>query len=252
MKIIDEKMAIQNLINSEDIISDSPSQSELNLLAKHFRSIGKGAIGIKKELLEYCSSRFTYFNPVIFRESINNAVRIGMRSEPKSPREVLVTQGELDEIRTVPCFKLQKILFSMLVFVKAFNPDDELGIFSNGINFSNLRWILKVSDTRMSFPEFMSYLYYLETCGLLFVRHSWKANSTLTSLSYVESFYPESHVLKITGSVDELENAGTIYKDFVGGVLYWCTMCGREGIKNSNRQTRCETCAQEMDKMRKR
>ena len=252
MRVIDEQVEIERLLNPKSVIGVSPSQSDLNLLAKHFRSEGKGKIGIRKALLKYCKEHYVYFNPIIFRQAITKAVRIGMKSKIRLLRDVLLTRDELREIRTVPYFKLQQILFSMLVFVKSMNPVGEKGIFSNGIDVSNFRWILKASDTRMSLTNFKKHLFYLESTGLISTKLTWKTNSTITSLLYVGDFFPENHILKVEGKIEELEKAGTLYKKFCGGFLYWCTGCGKEGIKNSNRQTRCEDCTSLLDKWRKR
>lgn len=240
-KLLSETSEIENLLLAEKL-EDTPTQYQLNLLAKHFRSLGKGRIGIQKSLIDFCKTKFEYFNPIIRRSSIMLAVKVGMNHPIRELSDVYITQNELDEIKTVPYFKIQKVLFSFLVFIKSMNPIGENGVFMNGTDQSNIRQILKISDTRWSLSDFENITPYLHSCCLM---DGYIVNKTsyIYIPLYIGEFQPKEWELMIPGDVSEIEKAGVIYKDYRGGELYWCSNCGEEGVKTSNRQTKCAACS---------
>jgi len=223
-----ERLLVSGFENKYD-----PSYYEILLLAKHYRQSGLGKKLIKDKILQFCQDMALEFNVVYYIQDIKSATVSAMKNSTfVSFRDVYIYEDELDKIRQYENFKIQKILFSMLVYAKSFYNKKTFSL-------SSLSNILTSSGTRITKSNFNSYLHELHEYVDIKVGRNLRAYFYLLYSSDRDDL---DFSIKIT-ELSDLYRCGEIYLDFVGGKeLFWCEDCGVESQRESNRQKKCPKC----------
>jgi len=228
----------------EEILSNGfknghATRKELNLLAKHYYWVEKlSKEKVYSALVIFCYEHDSGFNEIIMRKALKSAVNYALTHPILVPKDVVIYQWELDRISEYKDFRVQKVLFSILVRAKAFGS-------KNTISELEIPIALKESRTKMSFSEFKKI-----------------SHSLIDYLEYKSPHKGRFYYIKYSGSHDTKwvfqfsdkipDNTSENFKKYIGGELYWCDKCGKPGIKNSNRQRVCEECRILADKEKKR
>ena len=91
----------------------------LRALAKYYRYMGDKPKTIYEKILSFCLKYDPNFNEEIFGYRIESAIKRTEKWKLRLPVEIYITEKELDNIRSVKNFKLEKILFMMLVMSRS-------------------------------------------------------------------------------------------------------------------------------------
>lgn len=241
MVYFDEKRVADSIIKNNRFKYGTPQTYEIKALAKHLREKGFSTKGkLRSALVALCQEIDNTFSEVIYHDDINDAINSALVDDFRRIPVIHVFAKEIGEIRRVKNFKLQKILFTMLVYAKAFPK--------SGYNaIAVVDWLLKSlfhqSKTRISYYSFLDkYKKELEKLGLIEYRVG--RNRKGVYARYILKFVEETglEIYRFENEVDML-NSAKIYQDIIiGGELLWCVDCGKEVKKESNRQKRCSEC----------
>ena len=239
--IRNEKMDAERLLKS-GFSGSEPTYYEFMILAKHFRQSGFGEVRIKKKIIEFCEKKVDYFSEAHYVPIIKSAIRRAIKKpEYILNRVVRIYPSELDSIRRVRNFKVQKILFSAIVHAKAFYS-------RNTFSADTLSSVLASSKTKVGVERFKKFL---PTIGNLLDVKMGLGNMHYFSLGFCSDLDDDSFEIEIT-SLNEIRSCGDIYQDYMGGELGWCLDCGEEFIKSSNRHKRCSKCGITIERERLR
>jgi hypothetical protein len=216
------------------------------VVAKYFRKmLGYGAIRLERELIYFCIKQDSNFNPVIeadiIRKWVNSAMNYGLRKI----ESVLITQKEIDFLKTIELNKDRKILFITLILSKAIHNASTRKKSSKGhsenyyIRNNNFLDIIKLSGVRN-----------MTEINLADLFHKYPALFTV--------YYPEKQLIKINYAdntangliIDKLDKLLDYYELFFGETIaknshrkFNCERCGRELEKANNSQKYCKECS---------
>lgn len=239
-KVVDEEHLFKD-IRENGFNRGHPTFQELLVIAKYIRQEhGYGQKNIIRELIIFCKDRDKYFNPILSESLLERVARSAVQNsnfrKPNFP--INITQKELDKIRIVKDYAIQKILFSAMVVAKS---SGKPFIFSD--SKKNILYIISLSGQRLSHDRFVRDVSPIARAAGIFEhvlgRHSF--------YKLLVSDDNNNAVLRIL-SLDEMDSAGHLYENFVGGVLEWCTTCGSEFFKLSNNHKLCSDCSSEREK----
>lgn len=231
--MIDERQELEKIMR-DGFSNETPSLYELIILAKHFREAGLGYKKIKDSLIDFCSDRINDFDFIAYYDYINTASRRAVSNpEFSTISDVVIFKEELKEIEKIKDFKGRLILFSMLTLAKAKGNIEYLA------GKEDTQFLLH-SGTRIYFSEYKSeYLHWFYKMNLVSVGvYRGKPVDYYYKLHFARDGGMVERIIK----ANEIELSGQIYKEIVGGELYWCVDCGNEFTKESNRQKRCQGC----------
>jgi len=229
----DERVELSRILSS-GFKYGNPSAWEIKILAKYYRAeFGYGTRRIKTHIEDFCKERIKDFDSLLYFRTINSAANKAVKNDDfYLVLDVDIYEKELASIKILNDFKLEQIAFSMLVYAKCQgNPKTISG--SHDTEF------LLSSGTRMYMSEFSDNLHLFNKQGLFEVKHG-RDNDYYYLLKFVEE---EGNKIRTVYS-SEIETAGQIYKEIVGGDAY-CSDCGKVMWKESNRQKRCPECQYE-------
>jgi DNA-directed RNA polymerase subunit RPC12/RpoP len=223
---------------AEEIINNGFPNKEINygemyVVAKYFRLVqGMGERKLENKLIEFCTKQSKDFNPVLDADYIKKWVRHAMKSDHmREVDKLVITQAEMEKIKTIRDLQHRKVLFALLVFAKSSAEKIAEKYF---VNFSRFKDVIELLDFRMTEPTLINIL------------------SEFYALKLIVVYSPEKELIRIDFAKDDSPMALTIkqidrsleyYKTYFGGVSGYCADCGREIVKKSNSQVRCESCS---------
>jgi len=110
-------------------------------------------------MIEYCEKNGLYFNYVRNRDTIGSIIRDSRKPFYKKREPIIITEIEMETIRSIKSFLSQRILFGMLVFSK------KNGGFFNKKDFPDLKKALTI---RLTHEEIMKkHVFIFQKKGLL-------------------------------------------------------------------------------------
>ena len=224
---------------AEELINKGFPNKEINygemyVVAKYFRLVeGLGEKKLEKRLIEFCTKQSKEFNPVLDADYIKKWVRSAMKStHMREIDKLIITQAEMEKIKTIRDLRHRKVLFALLVFAKSSAEKIAEKYF---VNFYRFKDIIELLDFRMTEPTLID-----------------KLLSEFYDLGLITVYSPEKELIRVDFSNDNSPMALTIkqidrsleyYKTYFGGISGYCADCGHEIVKKSNSQVRCESCA---------
>lgn len=220
---------------------------EMQKVAKYFRNIsGFGEVRLEKEIIKFCQEQDPSFNPVLEMDSIKRWIKSAMTNTLRKIDEIIITDSEMNTIKDIKNLKHRKILFATLVLAKAIKKG-KTGIktstspISNKyyIQYDKLLDIIRLAKVSMSEMQLCDIFYEFGQDGLLTFYHPEKE---LILLNFTDDESPKA--ITITHPNQFLE----YYKIYFGGEIIYCSVCGKEMVKNSSTHSRCEDCSYEIKK----
>lgn len=222
------------------LLSQGPKHSmyyfDLRIVAKYYRYLGKNENQIRDALEEYCLKFEPYFNSVQNSEDLDRAVKATKNNIIRTPKDVPITQKELQIIQESENYKYRKILFTMLVMAKYY----------------------KMTDTRIKKKDKESQIYYYLNCSFLTIirnAHVYLnkkdrefAKGELAQLGYIEGTRYGFKILFTT--VPDNLDVGVVITDMnnITKFLPWyCKQCGKK-IEKRYKHEMCSECYDEYRK----
>lgn len=223
---------------------------EMSVVAKYLHNVkGLGAVKMEKELISFCQSQDPDFNPIIESHTIKAWIKFALQNDLRKIASVIITHKEIETIKSIENLKERKILFVILVLSKALKQGatrkNKVKTFSNKyyIHYNNFQTIISLSQSKLTERELAVLLGKFRTLGLLFY---YSPEKELIRLEFVNNDGP------VAINIDIPEKAMEYYRAFFGGDAYYCSNCGKETVKASNRQKWCDECYKEKEKTRKK
>ena len=210
------------------------SYSDLSLLAKYFKYLGKNKSQIRKSLIDFCYKYNPEFNEVLSRNSIDNAIKSSQKYFLRLKMDVGVTEKEISLIKGCGDYKMQKIIFVMLVISKylkynntrihAKSPTPYDKNFYVPMKFTEILKIAKVNINRSDRIRMLS--------GL--------KSSGLISFTYVGSF----QIMFVDEDSEPFIVVNNM-NDIISFYPFYCEVCGKIVKNKAKRHNLCEECYKE-------
>lgn len=221
---------------------------KMYLIAKYFReTFGYGAVRLERELIKFCLAQNKNFNPINEMESIKKWVSTAMRYGLRKVDEVLITQKEIDFLKTIVNQKERKIFFVMLVLSKALKQSTKTkgehqqksGLC---IWYSNFGDIIK-----------MSKITGVTEIGLAKILHNHSKDFLFCT--------PEKETVKLLYGdensaegikVSNLDEPVLSYNMIFGKENAYCIGCHKEFVRTAGNQLHCRECAKQIRRDKQR
>lgn len=212
--------------------------SKMYLVAKYLRQkFGYGEIRLEREIIKFCCAHDKNFNPITEAEAIKKWVKTAMEYRLRKVDAIYITDAEQAFLHNIDSPKDRKILFVTLVLAKALKQKstkvhNENAHLSNSfyIHYSNL-----IDITRLSKIKGLTEL------GVAAILSSYR--------SYFEFYNPEKELIKLKYAEDgfgfeisEFYDLVTHYDILFGKNKTYCIICGKEILKQGNKQKYCKDC----------
>lgn|GEM_PF-3222055 len=247
MIILDELDYAKSLLKSYNY----PKLKNLSILAKYFKYLGDKPATIRKKLIEYCHKNAFEWNDTLADWKIDSALGSIKNYKLRVPIAVPITKKEIENIKAVDNYDLEKFLFVLLAYAK----------------------ILKYNEVRIKprkKPKPIGFFYVNERSSILFrvahvgmgLKERGKALGYLYDNNYIDIGGYGSFILKYQEENSEVEvmvydynNIVLYYQRIKGEKIAGCE-CGRLFLKKTSRHSLCPVCWKEKrrgdDKNRKR
>lgn len=204
---------------------------EAQLVAKHcFLNLEYGEARTRKFLKDFCEKTDKNFNYILNRHKINKIIKNAQTEWKDNSEAITITKLELERIRKIKNFTVQKIMFAFLVFSKR----------TYGYVYDNqLADIKKILNTNLTEYEMKRLLYLAYQENL--IRDS---NENF----FVKLNEPDSEVVITISNYKDLYKLGKIYEKYCGGEIIFCKECGVEMIRTGKRDLYCTIHKEEKQK----
>ena len=217
---------------------------KMYILAKYFKEkFNYGKIKLERELIKFCTEQDKNFNPIVDSDIIKKWINSGMNYKLRKINSIIISQKEIEFLKTIEIEKDRKLLFMTLVMAKALKKS----------NTKRNRNKLKKSDN-----------YYIRYNNFLDIIHISKLNNIsevgLTDILYKYkkhfTFYePERELIRIEFVdknikdgiiIEDLEKVLEYYTSIFKDNLVICSVCGKNIVKKSSNHKMCLECAKEI------
>lgn len=226
--------------------------NKIYLVAKYLRqTFSYGAIRLEKELIKFCQKQDKFFNPVTEAETIKKWIKSAMNYNLRKIESVIVSQKEIDFLKTIQNPKERKILFVTLILSKTLKQratkknKQELKTSDNYyVRYNNFQDIIRLSGLNGISEVSLADIFYKHKKNFTF----YSPEKELIKLDFVDIKPDNPFVLS------DLENIMNYYDAFFGkpkpaGI---CEKCGESFEKNSNKQKYCKNCSKVLRREQKR
>jgi len=231
--ILDELEYAKTLIEDKQY----PKLKNLIIIAKYLKYNGDKPAVIKNKLIDYCKKNALNWNEATGWWIINTALKETKKHRLRIPIPIPVTKKEIENIKSIKNYGLEKFLFVLLVYAK----------------------ILKYNDTRIKprkKPQFLGFLYVSEKITKLFkeahlnVRKEMRQKylQELYSAGYIDQTGHGAFVVKYGCDESDME---LMISDYNNIVLYYQRLCGEKVagcecgklfLKKTSRSSLCPRC----------
>jgi len=235
---LNENSKIKTILE-EGIVSDKPSET-INLLARHYnkQSMNQEQIvqAINKFMIKNDSSKY---NSVTWEDLVEGIVKTVIKNNNDliEVKEVKMTKSEIEYIKSLENEKMQKLIFTYLVYAKIFNQ----------INSKNKNWVkgecrnevFKDADIKETGKEQLKTIHKLVSLEVLKIAKNITNNSV--NLDNVINDNSEAELI-----INDFRELGLQWLRYIGikGVCS-CSECGTLFKKKSpnSKQKVCNICA---------
>lgn len=247
----DKKYSFDEEAEAVEILKNGFPDGNINYIgmqkvAKYYRNVlNFGKKRLENAIIDFCKQQNPDFNPVIEAESIKKWIRSAETHNLRKINEIIITKSEMDAIKGIKNLKNRKVLFATLVLAKAVKQGKTGKAISTKntdkyfINYSNLLDIAKLSGMKITEIQIADIFYEFGKDGLMTFYSPERESILLT-------FTNDASEVALT--ITNPENFMDYYKEYFGGDVIACSICGAEVIKKSGTHTRCESCSKEIKK----
>lgn len=216
---------------------------KMYVVAKYFRQhFNYGEIRLEREIIKFCKAQDPNFNPITEVESIKKWIVSAMGYNLRKIDSVIISPKEIAFVKEIDSEKDRKILFAILILTKALKTGntrrkkDEYKTSPNYyIHFSNFTDVIHICQLKN--------LTEVDLADILFKYKEhftfYNPEKQLIKVNYVDNNIKEG----IT--IDKLDKAMDYYELLFDKKQphFYCVDCGKEIVKNSNKQKRCKECS---------
>jgi len=234
MLIFDEKSYAETLLVHG--FKRMMSVRDLSILAKYLKHIGKNVKQIRKDLEDFCIKFNPSFNPIISDDIIDYALGACKKYKLRLPNSIMITQSELEIIKTIDDYKCSKVYFIMLATAKYFSQNRTSikpkksklkegyteGFYINE-RFTGILKIAHVNISKKERYEMMNNLYLLG-----------KIEATYTGAYKINGIESGS----ASGSAILIDDLNNLYRFYP----VYCTNCGKLMEYKPKRRDMCDEC----------
>lgn|GEM_PF-3713804 len=191
---------------------------------------------IIKYLINFSEKYDKNFNLVLSRKAIQSAMKSAIKIKPQSDVDVVITQYEIEKIKTVKNYKFQKLLFAMIVSAKrekfdTIYPKNKKTFLGYSISHKNTHKFCRELQIKVSIKNVPMLLHQFVLLGLLDASRNQKAKIMFAN----DNSKPAVKVLANDNPIEK-------YISENGGEIIYCEKCGLPTPKTSNRQKFCKDC----------
>jgi len=243
--IFNELEYAENLL--EKGFKDFINWEDLSILSRYFRYKGQKRAEIKKSIVEFYKE-FSYYNEHTgVGEKIDNAIKKSEKSPLRISESVTITENEVQRIRELKNYKLEKICFVMLVLSRA----NKIAYSSSSSRYylsMNFSEVLEMANVQASKDERRELKYIF-------------SNGSMVRAPEVNRMAPfNSREMHEMIFIEENSGSGIIVTDLNDILSFYpqaCIQCGNDmGIGWNRKREICEECykneIKERDRERKK
>jgi len=226
------------------------SRKDLIILAKFYFFKKLDEEQIRKKLNAFCYKYNPEYNEIIFGNSIDTAIKKSKQSPLSIPNDVAVTRQEIDRIKSAGNYRVEKVLFTILVCSKFYkqssdvwhkNKDSEYWCTRFSVN-AVLSPYLSLAKVYANRQEQESMVYDLIDKGYLLSDVNNPSKDGWLEVLYADNACLPEDVFAIISSRDDMI-------DFYPPYLI-CLGCGKEINKNGNNKKYCQNCGEDKERQR--
>ena len=205
----------------------------LRALAKYYRYMGEKPKSIYEKMLAFCLKYDPNFNEDMFGYRIESAIKRTEKWKLRLPVEIYITEKELENIRSAKNFKLEKILFTMLVMSRSLKLS---GGNTNKDYYLTESFALILLSAKVYADKNVRDDYKYQLCKMGFIEPISDGRRKSNGKDNFRLFYSEEDSDKKI-FIQSVDDAIDYYKPL-------CEICGKE-MEIRKRRVICDDCFQE-------
>jgi hypothetical protein len=242
--ILDELSYTETMLKNRTFGKRYIKLKDLVLLSKYYYYSGLDTRNIKKKLKTLCKKVDPSWNETTQGWKIVIAIKEAKKRRIRTSIPIPVTKAELEEIKKVNDYSMEKVLFAMLVYAKVLKYNNTtlrprkklrlLGTFYVNETLSNIFTVARVESSKKQRTDMIHHLYSL---GYL---DATRYGGFL--LKYVQEESP------VELMVETYDNLILYYQRYCGEQIAACAECGKLFVKKYSTDSLCHLCKQEKRK----
>ena len=230
MIILDEFSYAKNILNNG--LSSFMSGKDIRLLIMYFRNIGVEESELYNKINNWLSEHEENYNEILYQEFLLRIIKTSRKNKIKKFNNIIITENEFNIIRNIKNYRLEKILFTMLVlskyyFITGKRFDEEK------TNYYTLKitpyHILKFSKTNEKNKEWV----FSQLLEKNIIDTTFGNDGAYYIININKNDNSDSKII-----IEDLNNFINYYKPY-------CEICGIEIEKRNNRHSMCSNCWKE-------
>jgi len=224
-------------------------QRDLNYLAKYWEYKGENRENIQKNIETFCIRNNGDFNAIQSSEMIYRALTYAKNNYLRIPKPIIITQSEVNTIRSLDNYIQEKFLFSMLVCAKFFKNNKsnkkpkkskyDGTLYSNN-SIKDIKEVARIKYTRLEWKE---------------LKHEFTIKGLISPTIVGSNYWAigfRNENSEPCFIIDDYRNPISYYQEYCGEVMIDCINCRVRTAKRSNRHLMCKNCWKEKNKEIKR
>ncbi|MCR6616777.1 hypothetical protein PF996_09010 [Bacillus velezensis] len=227
--------------------------TELKILAKYFKSLGKKPKEREKLIYEFCENHVTDFSRVLYFKKINSALNYARKKESVliNIDQIEITKNELEVIDSLDADHVQKKLcFTLLTLNKLYSTIHKIKYGEKnkehfyGGNNKKYKELIDVSHTSLTANKLHFIIGELAAKGIVEIR-----NKGFIKLSFIYEIDSDSEVAILINSFADI---GLYYDLYTNQPkVKRCAACFVPLKMKSNKTKYCSKCAKDISQTKK-
>lgn len=228
--ILDEFVYAEKLLKSG--LTRFMSGKDIRILIKYYRHVGIEEDKLYEKIVDYLKRIYNDYPEPIYQNFINKIIVTSKKYNLRISEPVPFRKNELEKIRTLKNYRLEKLLFTMLILSKH-DYITKSKINENKNKYNNYTLNLKDSTVlrlaKISKKKDEDLFYELILSGLM--KH-------VRGGDFDVILFDRDDDSEILFYIEDINNVWSYYKPY-------CEVCGIEIEKRNNRHSMCSECWKE-------